>query len=225
MGLDFVCGVPRTTTNCNLVQEFLGVKGQTGVGQTGDKCGKQPSLRLLGNNGSPREQQAPLLLFKRQLPPSSGHLWRSWLLRADCGALPNFGHHVGRLRSVVVGVFITGQKLQIDQGFWVFPPDRASRYHLQACLAFIMLHRCCFFYKLKARLSPSKKIMTCFIAVVWNRICNISEVCLSHVTGSSWLLLHGNVGLDLSDILIVQTNWNLGFHIKFLGFKNFMGAK
>lgn len=36
-----------------------------------------------------------------------------------------------------------------------------------------------FFYKLKARPSTSRKIMTCFIGVVWNLTLNISEVCLS----------------------------------------------
>lgn len=54
-------------------------------------------------------------------------------------------------------------------------------------LLFIGLHRCCIFYKLKARPSPSKMIPTSFIAipalslVVWNQPHSISEVrlCLS----------------------------------------------
>lgn len=49
---------------------------------------------------------------------------------------------------------------------------------------FIAFHRCSVFYKLKARLSISKKDYdsfyydTCFIAVVWSWTHNVSEVCL-----------------------------------------------
>lgn len=47
--------------------------------------------------------------------------------------------------------------------------------------AFFLLHRC-FFHKSKARLSEKRLWFiywdTCFTAVVWSRICTISEVCL-----------------------------------------------
>lgn len=43
---------------------------------------------------------------------------------------------------------------------------------------FTELHKCCRFYKLKARLSNCKKTMTCFIVVAWNQTHNISEVYL-----------------------------------------------
>lgn len=48
---------------------------------------------------------------------------------------------------------------------------------------FIVLHGCCVTYKLKAKPSTSKKIMTRFIvilsiALVWRHICSISDACL-----------------------------------------------
>lgn len=45
-------------------------------------------------------------------------------------------------------------------------------------LGFIMVHRCCMFYKLRVRSFSSKKIMIPFIAVVWSWTRNISKVCL-----------------------------------------------
>ena len=39
-----------------------------------------------------------------------------------------------------------------------------------------------FFYGLKVRSSTSKRIMTCFIAVVCNHTCNVFEVCPAAVT-------------------------------------------
>ena len=49
-------------------------------------------------------------------------------------------------------------------------------------LCFILLHKYCSFYKLKARPSTSKRISTCFIAMLIAVVCiqnsNISEVCL-----------------------------------------------
>lgn len=59
-------------------------------------------------------------------------------------------------------------------------------------LCFTELHRCCTFYKLKARPFNSKKITTCFtliltllryfIAVVWNQTLNIAQACLYILT-------------------------------------------
>lgn len=59
-------------------------------------------------------------------------------------------------------------------------------------LCFIALHRSVF-YKLKAKPFPSKKIIACFIVVVWNRSCNISEVCLQFI----WNLLNLLITIDL----------------------------
>lgn len=43
----------------------------------------------------------------------------------------------------------------------------------------IELHKCCVFYKLKAKLSTSIKIMTHFMVVDWHQTHNLSEVCLN----------------------------------------------
>lgn len=50
---------------------------------------------------------------------------------------------------------------------------------------FIVPRRVVFFYKLKANSPPAKDYNllcchTCFIAVVWNRKCNISEIFLHY---------------------------------------------
>lgn len=57
-------------------------------------------------------------------------------------------------------------------------------------LCFIVVHRCCIFYKSKAQPCTRKKIMTYFIAVVWNRIHNLFEVCVCVV---SFLSSHKHV--------------------------------
>lgn len=56
-----------------------------------------------------------------------------------------------------MGVFITGQKLQIDQGFWVFPPDRASPYRLQASLPLLCFTDVAFFLQIEGKAVPQQK--------------------------------------------------------------------
>lgn len=82
------------------------------------------------------------------------------------------GHNVESLQSAMVGVFTLGQELQI-RACLVFPPSRASCYHLPAC------------------------------------------------TGSWWLLLQGNMGLDLLNFLILQDKLNPGFLCKMYWFLKF----
>lgn len=110
-----------------------------------------------------------------------------------------------------------------DQGFLVFPPGTEPvvtiyRHVLLYCASLYCTSRW------RQSCPTSEKMVTCFV-VVSNWTHNIFKVCLYPVTGSHWPFLHGNVGLNLSDILIVQANLNPDFHVKFVGFKNFVWAK
>ena len=145
-------GLPPTVI---FVQEFLGLKG---VRQTGNKCVRWPGVKL-GSRGNAGEQKASTPLQGAATPGSSQCYVRGGSWELTLRLFPTLNFTLG-LKPFIVGVFITWQELQIRSGlfliFLLIEPFADAPSFLGCC--FVVLRRCCVFYKLKASSSTSKRI-------------------------------------------------------------------